>query len=575
MAGGIVEKPSSGEVIHPKFHYLNKSATTGLKSWLVTLDHKRIAIMYLVAVTVALLLGGFWAVLLRTELLSPGSAADPNFILSNDWYNRSFTLHGAVMVFLFIIPGIPASLGNFILPLQLGAKDLALPRINLLSWYLYVMGLIFFLGVLFLGGLDTGWTLYPPLSSGRPVELNLIFAYTAVFILGFSSILTGLNFIATMHKLRPKGMTMYRMPLFLWALYATSLIQVLATPVVGLTLGLSMIEHVFKIGIFLPQYGGDPVMYQHFFWFYSHPAVYIMVLPAMGVQSELIAAYSRKHVFGYKAIAWSSIAIAAIGFIVWGHHMFVAGQSPTAGIIFSFLTFLVAIPSAIKVFNWVATLYKGNIDFKAPMIYALSFIYLFGIGGLTGLFLASIATNVHLHDTYFVIAHFHMVMVGSVLTAFLGGVHYWWPKMTGRMYNEFLARICAVLVFVGFNVTFMPQFVAGTRGMPRRYANYLDEFTIFHQVSTVGAYILGGAVVIQAGYLLYSVFKGKKAPPNPWGAASLEWQATSPPDFHNFTEEPITMGAYDFENWEFVSEDAGYKLKQEVIDTRQSLSKVH
>ncbi len=568
MAGGIVEKPASGEVIHPKVHYLN--ASKGLKSWLVTLDHKRIAIMYLVAVSVALLLGGFWAVLLRTELLGPR-----DMILSNDWYNRAFTLHGAVMVFLFIIPGIPASLGNFILPMQLGAKDLALPRVNLMSWYLYVIGLVFFLAVLFLGGLDTGWTLYPPYSSGRDIQWNLILSYTAVFILGFSSILTGLNFIATMHKLRPKGMSMYHMPLFLWALYATSLIQVLATPVVGLTLGLSLVEHMFKIGIFLPQYGGDPVMYQHFFWFYSHPAVYIMVLPAMGVQSEVIATFSRKHVFGYKAIGWSSIAIAAIGFLVWGHHMFVSGQSPTAGIIFSLLTFFVAIPSAIKVFNWVATLYKGSIDFKSPMIYALSFIYLFGIGGLTGLFLASIATNVHLHDTYFIIAHFHMVMVGSVLTAFLGGVHYWWPKMTGRMYNETLGRIAAVMVFIGFNVTFMPQFVAGTRGMPRRYANYLDEFTIFHQISTIGAYILGAAVVLQAGYLLHSLFKGRKAPPNPWGAASLEWQATSPPDFHNFTEKPIVMGAYDFENWELVSEDAGYRLKREVVETGKSLSKVH
>ncbi|MCB9932968.1 MAG: cbb3-type cytochrome c oxidase subunit I [Planctomycetes bacterium] len=568
MAGGIVEKPASGEVIHPKVHYLN--ASKGLKSWLVTLDHKRIAIMYLIAVSVALLLGGFWAVLLRTELLGP-----QDVVLSNDWYNRAFTLHGAVMVFLFILPGIPASLGNFILPMQLGAKDLALPRVNLLSWYFYVTGLVFFLCVLFLGGLDTGWTLYPPYSSGRPLQVNLILSYVAVFILGFSGILTGLNFIATMHKLRPKGMGMYDMPLFLWALYATSLIQVLATPVVGLTLGLSLIEHMFKIGIFLPQYGGDPVMYQHFFWFYSHPAVYIMVLPAMGVQSELIATFSRKHVFGYKAIAWSSIAIAAIGFIVWGHHMFVSGQSPTAGIIFSFLTFWVAIPSAIKVFNWVATMYKGAIDFKTPMIYALAFIYLFGVGGLTGLFLASIGTNVHLHDTYFIIAHFHMVMVGSVLTGFLGGVHYWWPKMTGRMYNETLGRIAAVMVFIGFNVTFMPQFVAGTRGMPRRYANYLDEFTIFHQISTIGAYILGAAVVLQTGYLIHSLFKGKKAPPNPWGASSLEWQSTSPPDFHNFTEKPIVMGAYDFENWELVSEDAGYRLKREVVETGKSLSKVH
>ncbi len=576
MAGGVVEKPADpaagGDVYRPlAVNYINKFK--GIGNWLITLDHKRIGIMYLGAVTFALLLGGLFAILLRTELLFPGTAANPEVIASNDWYNKFFTLHGAVMVFLFIIPGIPASMGNFILPMQLGAKDLALPRVNLMSLWLYWIGTVFFIGVLVLGGLDTGWTLYPPYSSGRDVQLTLIFAYTAVFILGFSSILTGLNFIVTMHKLRPPGMGMYDMPLFLWALYATSLIQVLATPVIGITLGLSIVEHLFKIGIFLPEYGGDPVMYQHFFWFYSHPAVYIMVLPAMGVQSEIIATFSRKHVFGYKAIAWSSIAIAAIGFIVWGHHMFVSGQSPTAGIIFSFLTFLVAIPSAIKVFNWVATLYKGSIDLKTPMIYGLNFIYLFGVGGLTGLFLASTANNVHLHDTYFVIAHFHMVMVGSVLNAFLGGVHLWWPKMTGRMYSEFWGRIAAIFVFLGFNLAFMPQFVAGTRGMPRRYANYLDEFTIFHQLSTIGAYLLGLGVVIQVTYLIHSLFKGKQAPPNPWGASSLEWQSDSPPDHHNFTAKPIVMGPYDYENWEYVSENRGWVLKREVVETRKTLAK--
>ncbi|MBX3460736.1 MAG: cbb3-type cytochrome c oxidase subunit I [Planctomycetes bacterium] len=579
MAGGVVEKPAAHD--KPRKHYLNHVKTFG--SWLVTLDHKRIAMMYLCAVSFALLLGGVFALALRTVLWN-GTPADPETSIlgatMEQFYNKMFTLHGAVMVFLFIIPGIPAALGNFILPMQLGAKDLALPRINLLSWYLYVMGLVLFVCVLVLGGLDTGWTLYPPYSMGggsqsQHVWHSLVLAYMAVFILGFSSILTGLNFIVTMHKLRPPGMGMYDMPLFLWALYATSLIQVLATPVVGITLGLSLIEHMFHVGIFLPQYGGDPVMYQHFFWFYSHPAVYIMILPAMGVQSEIMGTFSRKHIFGYKAIAWSSIAIAAIGFIVWGHHMFVSGQSPTAGIIFSFLTYLVAIPSAIKVFNWVATMYKGSIDLKTPMIYGLNFIYLFGIGGLTGLFLASISNNVHLHDTYFVIAHFHMVMVGSTVNAFLGGVHLWWPKMTGRMYNETLGRIGAILVFVGFNLAFMPQFVSGTRGMPRRYANYLEEFTTFHQASTVGAYILGAGIGLQVLYLLYSLFKGKKAPDNPWGAASLEWQSESPPDFHNFTKPPIMMGAYDYENWEYESEEAGWKLKPEVIETRKTLSKVH
>jgi cytochrome c oxidase subunit 1 len=580
MAGGVVEKPGA-QPEAPHKNYLNHSK--GFLPWLITLDHKRIAMMYLCGVSFALLLGGVFALALRTVLFSGAPAAEGTEILGGSmeqFYNKMFTLHGAVMVFLFIIPGIPAALGNFILPMQLGAKDLALPRVNLLSWYLYVMGLVCFVAVLVFGGLDTGWTLYPPYSIGGGSEsqhlwMSLIFAYMAVFILGFSSILTGLNFIVTMHKLRPKGMGMYDMPLFLWALYATSLIQVLATPVIGITLGLSLVEHFFHVGIFLPEYGGDPVMYQHFFWFYSHPAVYIMILPAMGVQSELIGTFARKHIFGYKAIAWSSIAIAAIGFIVWGHHMFVSGQSPTAGIIFSFLTYLVAIPSAIKVFNWVATMYKGSIDMKTPMIYGLNFIYLFGIGGLTGIFLASVSNNVHLHDTYFVIAHFHMVMVGSTVNAFLGGVHYWWPKMTGRMYNETLGRIGAILVFIGFNLAFMPQFVAGTRGMPRRYANYLDEFTVFHQSSTIGAYILGAGIGLQVIYLVYSLFKGRRAPANPWGASSLEWQADSPPDFHNFTKPPIVTGAYDYENWDYVSEEEGWKLKPEVIETGKTLAKVH
>ncbi len=484
-------------------------------SWIVTLDHKRIGMMYLVAVTFALLLGGVFALMLRTELLEPKG----DFLMTNDFYNRMFTLHGAVMVFLFIIPGIPAALGNFMLPLQLGAKDLALPRLNLLSLYLYAFGLLFFVGVLVFGGIETGWTLYPPYSFDRETSIPIVLALTGVFILGFSSILTGLNFIATIHKLRPPSMTVYKMPLFLWALYAASIIQILATPILGITVGLAAMEHIFKIGIFLPEYGGDPVMFQHFFWFYSHPAVYIMVVPAMGVQSEIISCFARKPIFGYKAIAWSSIAIAVVGFLVWGHHMCVSGQSPEAGIIFSFLTFAVAIPSAIKTFNWVATLYKGQIELKAPMIYALAFIYLFGIGGLTGLFLGSITTNVHLHDTYFIIAHFHMVMVGTVLSGFLGGLHYWWPKMTGKMYNEMAAKIAAAMVFIGFNVAFLPQFVAGTRGMPRRYANYDEQFTIFHQISTVGAFILGAGVGIVLVNMIVSLVKGKKAPRNPWGGA--------------------------------------------------------
>jgi len=522
-------------------------------------------VMYLCGVSFMLALGGAFALILRTMLLDPGTTDQSGAAASNNLYNQMFTLHGAVMVFLFIIPGIPAAMGNFILPIQLGAKDLAFPRVNLLSWWLYMIGAVFFVMVLAFGipgseggGLDTGWTLYPPYSLGRETFAPLLFALAGVFILGFSSILTGLNFIATMHKMRPKGMGWHQMPLFLWALYATALIQLLATPVLGILVGMSFVEHAFKIGIFLPEFGGDPLMFQHFFWFYSHPAVYIMILPAMGVQSELISVFARKPIFGYKAIAYSSVAIAVVGFLVWGHHMFVSGQSVIAGLIFSFLTFIVAIPSAIKVFNWVATLYKGSIDLKTPMFYALAFIFLFGIGGLTGLFLGSIATNVHLHDSYWVVAHFHMVMVGSIFAAFLGGLHYWWPKITGKMYSEFWGRIAAVLVFVGFNMTFIPQFVAGTRGLPRRYANYDPQFTSMHTWSTIGAYILATGLVMVLVYLVHSLFKGKKAPKNPWGGASLEWQAESPPHHHNFETMPVVRGAYDFDGIEYDEAEGGY-----------------
>jgi cytochrome c oxidase subunit 1 len=530
------------------------TCTRGLKSWIVTLDHKRIGVMYLAGILASFLLGGIMALVIRAELFTPDKA-----FLTEDKYNELFTLHGAVMTFLFIIPSIPAALGNFLLPIMLGAKDVAFPRMNLASFYLWVGGAIFFLAALGLGGLDTGWTFYTPYST--TTSSTVIAATMGVFILGFSSIFTGLNFIVTINTMRPRGMTWFRMPLFLWALYATSIIQVLATPVLGITVLLLTAEKMLGIGVFDPALGGDPVLFQHFFWFYSHPAVYIMILPAMGIISELISVFSRKPIFGYRFIAFSSIAIALLGFLVWGHHMFVSGQSKVAAAIFSALTFSVSIPSGIKVFNWLATMYKGSIRLATPMCYALSFILLFGIGGLTGLFLGALATDVHLHDTYFVVAHFHYVMMGGTLISFLGGLHYWWPKMFGRMYSELWARIACLVIFVGFNWTFFPQFILGTRGMPRRYARYEAEFQGLHQLSTVGAMVLGVGLVMSAAVLAYSLWRGKKAPPNPWGAATLEWQTASPPTLHNFDVQPVVGDPYDYDSLEPNPDHGGYRRK--------------
>ncbi|MCG3195845.1 MAG: cytochrome c oxidase subunit 1 [bacterium] len=544
-AGGLAGARDSAEK-----NYLNESK--GILSWLTTLDHKRIGVMYLICILGAFFLGGMSAVLLRTEHLS----GTPN-LMEADAYNKLFTLHGAVMIFLFIIPGIPAALGNFVLPIMLGAKDVAFPRLNLCSWYLWVIGAVCALLSLLLGGFDTGWTFYTPYSTSSPFQ-GVIPIVTGAFILGFSSIFTGLNFIVTIHKLRAPGMGWFKMPLFLWGLYSTALIQVLATPVLGITLLLLIVERALGVGIFDPALGGDPVLFQHFFWFYSHPAVYIMIVPAMGVISELISVFSRKHIFSYQFIAYSSIAIAAFGFIVWGHHMFTSGQSELMNTIFSLLTFSVAIPSAIKVFNWTATMYKGSIVFKTPQLYALSFLFLFGIGGLTGLFLATLSTDIHLHDTYFVVAHFHYVMFGGTVIAFLGALHYWWPKMFGKMYNENWGRVACLLIFIGFNMTFFTQFAMGSQGMPRRYFNYTEGYTTYHVVSTIGSYIMAVGFFVIAGYLYYSLIRGRKAPDNPWGGASLEWQTSSPPPVENFKKDPIVGDPYDFSNLKYDPAIGGY-----------------
>ena len=542
-------------------HYLNHAS--GFKSWAFTLDHKRIGIMYLVAVSFFFLLAGILAMLIRTEHLVGAQttieangalrSSDQGTIMQQGVYNKVFSMHGIIMVFLFIIPAIPAALGNFVLPIMLGAKDVAFPKLNLLSFHIYCFGTLFALVAIFwTGGVDTGWTFYTPYSTNPDYAKTAVFWITSgAFILGFSSILTGMNFIVTIHKLRPPGMTWFRLPLFLWALYATSLIQILATPVLAITLLLLIAERTLQMGIFDPALGGDPLLYQHFFWFYSHPAVYIMILPAFGITSELISAFSHKHIFGYKFIAFSSLAIALIGFLVWGHHMFTSGQQGVTGAIFSFLTFLVAIPSAVKVFNWLATMYKGSIDLRTPMLYTLSFVFIFGIGGLTGLFLGTMSVDVHLHDTYFVVAHFHYVMAGTVFT-FVAGVFYWWPKMFGKMYDEAWGQLSAVLTFVGFNLTFFPQFMLGSHGMPRRYWSYLPEFQSYHVWSTIGAYVTAVGLVTALGVLLHSLARGRPAPRNPWGAATLEWQTSSPPPHDNFAITPRATDPYDFDNMVYI-----------------------
>ncbi len=513
----------------------------GIWAWMTTVDHKKIGIMYLVSVAIFFAVAGFLAIALRTELWTPAYT-----FIEADTYNQLFTIHGALMVFFVLIPSIPAALGNFVLPMQLGAKDVAFPRLNLASFYIYVIGAIFTFVSLTKGGFDTGWTFYTPYSSDTN-SLGVIWVTLGVFILGFSSILTGTNFITTIHKLRAPGITWNRLPLNIWALYATSIIQVLATPVLAITILLLSMENILDIGIFDPAKGGDPVLYQHFFWFYSHPAVYIMIVPGFGIISEVISTFSKKTVFGYWAIALSSLAIAFIGFLVWGHHMFTSGQSAVATTVFSFLTFLVGIPTGIKIFNWIATLYKGSIDMKTPMLYVFIFLFLFSIGGFTGIMLGALSVDIHLHDTYYVVAHFHYVMMGGTLIALLAGLHYWWPKMTGKMYNETWGKISAVLIFIGFNMTFLPQFIMGSQGMPRRYYNYIDQFQPFHQTSTIGSYILGVGFLIILVYLLHSLFAGKKAPSNPWNSRALEWQSTSPPDFHNFSHTPVVInGPYDY-----------------------------
>ena len=520
--------------------YLNHGY--GLRSWLLTTDHKRVAVLFLITTTLMFMVGGFFAMMIRLELLTPQGD-----LMQADTYNKMFTMHGQVMVFFFLVPVVPAVLGNFLLPMMIGAKDLAFPRINLLSWYLYMAGALLMIWTILHGGVDSGWTFYTPLST-EFLNTNVITAALSIFIAGFSSILTGLNFLVTTHRMRAPGMTWSRLPLFVWSNYANAVIMMLGTPVIAITLVLVALERGFHLGIFDPRVGGDPLLFQHLFWFYSHPAVYIMILPGMGVVSEVIACFSRKRVFGYTFVAMASVAIAILGFLVWAHHMFVAGISLYAALLFSLTSFGVAVPSAIKVFNWTATLYRGSIHFDTPMLYALGFIGLFTMGGLTGLFLASLGIDVHVTDTYFVIAHFHYIMVGGMVVAYMAGLHFWWPKITGRMYPEGWGKLAALIMFVGFNLTFFPQFILGYLGMPRRYWQYPPEFQVLHVLSTAGASILAIGYLLPMIYFLWSLRYGEPAGNNPWDAKGLEWTTASPPPYDNFAVTPVvTEPAYNYE----------------------------
>jgi cytochrome c oxidase subunit 1 len=530
--------PDLPELEPPRNFYTHEA---GLLSWFTTTDHKRIAILYAITITLFFIMGGVAAAMIRINLVEPQGA-----LLSTETYNKTFTFHGVVMVWFFLIPSIPATLGNFLLPIMIGARDLAFPRLNLASWYLFVIGGCFTIACLLLGGVDTGWTFYTPFSTMFS-NTNVILVVVGVFVTGFSTILTGLNFIVTTHKLRMPGMSWFKLPLFVWAMYAVSVVMVLATPVLAMTLSLIGLERIAHVGIFDPALGGDPLLFQHMFWFYSHPAVYIMILPAMGVASEIIPCFARRKIFGYKFMVYALVGISVIGFLVWGHHMFVAGMSATATLVFSILSFIIAVPSAIKVFNWTATLRRGRISFEAPMLYALGFVGLFMLGGLTGLMLAAPALDIPLHATYFVIAHFHYVMVGGSVMAYLGGIHYWWPKITGRLYSEAWARFAAILMFFGFNMTFFPQYVLGYLGMPRRYHAYPPQFQTLNILSSAGASILAVAYLIPVIYLGWSLFRGARAGNNPWGARGLEWQTTSPPPKGNFLERPVVQKAYAYD----------------------------
>ena len=503
-------------------------------------DHKVIAIQYLVTSFFFYFIGGAMAEAVRTELATP----DPDFV-SPELYNQLFTLHATVMIFLWIVPA-GAAFANYLIPLMIGAEDMAFPRLNAVAFWMIPPGGLLLLSSFFVGAPQAGWTSYPPLSlvSGKWGQEIWILS---LLILGTSSILGAINFLTTLLTMRIPDMDIHSMPLFCWAMLATSALILVSTPVLAAALILLSFDLIVGTNFFNPAGGGDPIVYQHMFWFYSHPAVYIMILPFFGVISDVLPVHARKPIFGYRAIAYSGLAISFLGLIVWAHHMFTSGTPGWLRMFFMATTMLIAVPTGIKVFGWCATIWGGKISLNSSMLFGMGFVATFVIGGLSGVMLASVPFDIHVHDTYFVVAHLHYVLFGGSVLGLFSGVYHWFPKMTGRMVNETLGRIHFALTFIGLNLTFLPMHQLGLLGMNRRIALYDPQYQPLNLLCTIGSYILAVSTIFFIINVLWSVNKGKQAGRNPWRALTLEWQTTSPPAIENFEEEPVLWaGPYEY-----------------------------
>ncbi len=529
----IAEHGGIAEHIHPEPQGF-------VRKYVFSLDHKIIGIQYIITAFVFFVLAGCLAEIIRIQLMH----ANGGFVTANT-YDEVYSIHGSAMVWLVIIPMLTGGFGNFVMPVQLGARDVAFPWLNMISFWLFpVAGLMLFSSFL-MGAPVAGWTEYPPMSLQGGAGTSMWCA--AIFLVGVSSTLTGINFLVTILKMRAPGMTFTRMPLFCWGQLATAPLLMIATTALAAALAALFMERQFGVPFYDPTKGGSPVLWQHMFWFYSHPAVYIMILPAFGIMSEVISVFSRKPVFGYRMIAFSSAAIALAGFMVWAHHMFTSGIAPYMQLPFMVLTFAIAVPTGIKIFSWLATMWGGKIHLTTSMLFALGFLVLFTFGGISGVFLAAIPFDLHVHGTYFIPAHLHFVLVGGSLMGIFSGMYYWFPKMTGRYLSEFWGRVHFALFVIGFLGTFLPMHWLGAEGMPRRVASYDPQFQWVNQLESIFSFIMTAAILIFFVNMLYCIRNGKKAGHNPWGARTLEWQIPSPPPYYNFKHIPSVFGLpYDF-----------------------------